>query len=197
MLFRRDILEGLRAGTITLAFRRWKRPQVRAGSRLRTPVGVLTVESVNVVADTHIEANEARVAGFSSPAALLAELSRYGDGPIYRIALRFAGADPRLALHQRAQTTPAELVDLRHRLERLDAAARHGVWTGAVLRLTAHPGVRAADLAASLQRETRDFKVDVRKLKELELTESLEVGYRLSPRGRALLRHLDGGGAAT
>jgi ribosomal protein S19E (S16A) len=27
----------------------------------------------------------------------------------------------------------------------------------------------------------------VRKLKELGLTESLEVGYRLSPRGRALL----------
>lgn len=28
----------------------------------------------------------------------------------------------------------------------------------------------------------------VRQLKELGLTESLEVGYRLSPRGRALLR---------
>jgi hypothetical protein len=31
------------------------------------------------------------------------------------------------------------------------------------------------------------FKRDVRKLKELGLTESLEVGYRLSPRGAALL----------
>jgi hypothetical protein len=31
------------------------------------------------------------------------------------------------------------------------------------------------------------FKADVRKLKELGLTESLEVGYRLSPRGRAVL----------
>lgn len=31
-------------------------------------------------------------------------------------------------------------------------------------------------------------KVDVSKLKELGLTESLEVGYRLSPRGRAALR---------
>ena len=29
------------------------------------------------------------------------------------------------------------------------------------------------------------FKRDVRKLKELGLTESLPVGYRLSPRGRA------------
>jgi hypothetical protein len=31
------------------------------------------------------------------------------------------------------------------------------------------------------------FKLDVRKLKRLGLTESLEVGYRLSPRGRAYL----------
>lgn len=35
------------------------------------------------------------------------------------------------------------------------------------------------------------FKPRVRQLKELGLTESLEVGYRLSPRGRAVLRHLE------
>lgn len=35
--------------------------------------------------------------------------------------------------------------------------------------------------------EQRPFKANVRKLKELGLTESLEVGYRLSARGRALL----------
>ena len=56
----------------------------------------------------------------------------------------------------------------------------------AVLRLIAdRPATRAPDLAASLGRETARFKADVRKLKELGLTESLEVGYRLSPRGRA------------
>jgi biotin operon repressor len=52
--------------------------------------------------------------------------------------------------------------------------------------------VRAADLAAGLGRERAAFKADVRKLKELGLTESLEVGYRLSPRGRALLGRLGG-----
>jgi hypothetical protein len=34
------------------------------------------------------------------------------------------------------------------------------------------------------------FKADVRKLKELVLTESPEVGYRLSPRARAVLKFL-------
>ena len=35
------------------------------------------------------------------------------------------------------------------------------------------------------------FKLNVRKLKALGLTESLEVGYRLSPRGAAFLAAAD------
>jgi hypothetical protein len=42
-------------------------------------------------------------------------------------------------------------------------------------------------LARALGAEKMRFKQDVRKLKELGLTESLEVGYRLSPRGQAVL----------
>ncbi len=51
--------------------------------------------------------------------------------------------------------------------------------------------MRAPDLAASLGRETQPFKTDVRKLKEMGLTESLGVGYRISPRGRTVLARLD------
>jgi hypothetical protein len=54
------------------------------------------------------------------------------------------------------------------------------------------PATLAADLAAELGRETQPFKADVRRLKELGLTESLEVGYRLSPRGDAVLCALRG-----
>ena len=43
------------------------------------------------------------------------------------------------------------------------------------------------DLAARVGRETADFKKDVRKLKELGLTESLAIGYLLSPRGEAVV----------
>ena len=42
-------------------------------------------------------------------------------------------------------------------------------------------------LAELLGRERPALKTDVRKLKRLGLTESLEVGYELSPRGRAFL----------
>ena len=42
---------------------------------------------------------------------------------------------------------------------------------------------------AELGRETLAWKADVRKLKEKGLTESLAIGYRLSPRGEAVLDH--------
>ena len=84
--------------------------------------------------------------------------------------------------------------EVRTRLGRLDAASTRGPWTRDVLELIAErPSVRAADLAPLLGRERLSFKRDVRKLKELGLTESLEVGYRLSPRGRAVLDRLAAG----
>ena len=52
-------------------------------------------------------------------------------------------------------------------------------------------GTPAIDLAERFGREKRLFKADVRKLKELGLTESLRPGYRLSPRGRSYLERLD------
>jgi hypothetical protein len=74
------------------------------------------------------------------------------------------------------------------RLERLDRASPVGPWTRATLDIIARrPAVRAGDLAAELGRERLPFKADVRKLKRLGLTESLDVGYRLSPRGRSYL----------
>jgi hypothetical protein len=131
---------------------------------------------------------DARRAGFASLAALLRQLDRHGDGPVYRVDLHHAGADPREALRQADDLSEEELAGLRARLERLDRAARDGPWTVVTLELIGdRPGVRAADLAVAAGRERLPFKADVRKLKELGLTESLEVGYQLSPRGRVLL----------
>jgi hypothetical protein len=191
VLFRKDDLAGLRDGSVTLAFRRWRRPRVRAGTRMRTPVGLLEVLEVEVVGRWAIGEDDARRAGAASLGDLLAELDARGDGDIHRIRLRWAGPDPRVELRERDDLGEAELGELTGRLERIDRARRDGPWTRDVLELiAARPGVRAPDLAASLGRETQPFKRDVRKLKELGLTESLLVGYRLSPRGRVLLERL-------
>jgi hypothetical protein len=47
--------------------------------------------------------------------------------------------------------------------------------------------VVSTELAAEAGQDRAYYKLRVRRLKALGLTESLEVGYRLSPRGRAFL----------
>jgi predicted DNA-binding transcriptional regulator YafY len=72
----------------------------------------------------------------------------------------------------------------------MDRRAFNGAWTRETLRaIRVGPGVRAADLARELGRPRDEFKRDVRKLKNLGLTISLEIGYRLTSRGEALLAH--------
>jgi Mn-dependent DtxR family transcriptional regulator len=56
--------------------------------------------------------------------------------------------------------------------------------------LSEQPHIRAPDLAASIGWETKPFKDNVRKLKELGLTISHSPGYELSPRGRTVLADL-------
>jgi predicted transcriptional regulator len=191
MLFPRRILLAIRDGSVDLAFRRWERARVLPGTRMRTAVGLLEIRRVEVVERAAIGDGEARRAGFDSRDDLLAMLDRRDPGEIHRIELRYAGADPRVELRERAELTDDELDDVTRRLKRLDDGSRHGPWTRAVLELIAErPEVRAEELAASMGREKLPFKRDVRKLKELGLTQSLNPGYRLSPRGEAVLKRL-------
>jgi hypothetical protein len=196
MLIRKPFLEGIREGRITLAFRRWRRPTVRAGGSLLTAAGRLEIRAVGPVARERITDAEAGRAGYASKAELLADLDARSEGEIYRIELGTLEADPRIALRNEAPTDPATLADIARRLGRMDARAAKP-WTGRVLALVAaHPDRRAADLCTRAGMDKEAFKVNVRKLKHLGLTESRETGYRLSPRGRALLDHLQRGGAA-
>ena len=146
-----------------------------AGSKLRTRIGVLQITAVDKVRKPTNK--DARAAGYRDAQHLLDSFAGR-EGDLYWIALHLAGPDPRIALRE---LPPDEAV-----FAKLD---RMGAWTYEYLQAIAeHPGKRAPDLAASFGRETAPFKRDVRKLKELGLTESLEIGYRLSPRGQLTLR---------
>ncbi len=190
VLFSQDAWAGIRDGSITLTFRRWKRPQVVAGRRYRTPAGIIEVEAVDIVSPARIRAADAPRAGAPTRAALLARLQGRADLPVYRIAFHLVDEpDPRAELAKDAQLAPDDVAAIDRRLERLDRASRTGPWTAAVLAVIAeYPERRAPDLAAMFGRETTPFKLDVRKLKNLGLTLSFRVGYRLSPRGEAYLR---------
>jgi hypothetical protein len=181
-------------GSVSVTFRRWKRRQVVAGHRYRTGhriVGrqMIEVDRVDVVDPARITRADARRAGFPDADAVRAELRGDADLPVYRIEFhRVDEPDPRSVLAASNDLSPADRAEIDRRLDRLDRAGAQGPWTRAVLAVIAEqPATRAADLAAGFGRETLPFKTDVRKLKNLGLTESLEVGYRLSPRGTAFL----------
>ena len=186
-------LAAIKAATVDLAFRRWERPRVVVGTRMRTAVGLIEVTSVEPVDELAITEDDARRAGAASLDALRRGLAAKADRPVFRVGLRWAGEDPRIALRQRPPTE-AELAAIRARLDHLDAASSIGPWTQQTLAIIDRsPEVRAPDLAAQLGRDTLSFKRDVRKLRELGLTESLDIGYRLTPRGEAVV---DDGGPA-
>jgi hypothetical protein len=85
------------------------------------------------------------------------------------------------------ELTGADVDAITARLDRWDAATTP--WTRDYLRMIgANEAVRAPDLAARVGLDVPRFKRRVRQLKGLGLTISLDVGYRLSPRGRAYLR---------
>ena len=189
MILTQRELAGLESGVITCAFRRWKRPSVKGGGTLLTAAGA--------VADPRRARRHSRrdhrsptpaAPAIASAAALAEVLARWPEGTLYRIDFGALTADPRVALRARATLTDEERASLLTRLDRLDAAAAGGPWTRQTLAaIREHEGLRAADLGRLVGQDRLPFKVNVRKLKAMGLTESLEVGYRLSPRGRALL----------
>jgi len=190
VLLKRDVLDAIATGRVSVVYRRWRRPGARAGGSQRTAIGVLAVGAVDIVEAESITELDAALAGYPSPEALLASLRQAGAGDLYRVELRLAGEDPRAMLRDRPPDA-GEMVALAQRLDQMDSRATCGPWTRQTLgMIAAAPGVLAARLAEQTGRPTLAFKSDVRKLKELGLTESLEVGYRLLPRGHAVLQHL-------
>ncbi|MFD6069866.1 hypothetical protein [Amycolatopsis lurida] len=180
------VLEGLAAGTIDLAFRRWSKPNVRPGDVMRLEAGVIEVVSVESVDPATITDADARRSGAESADAVRGILRGPADAPVYRIGLRHLGLDPRRALSADAELSEKDFEEICHRLSKMD---RRRPWTHETLRLIAeNPGRRAQELADLLRRDKDPVKVDIRKLKNLGLTLSLEVGYRISPRGAAYLR---------
>jgi len=187
MLFKQNILDKIAAGQVTLAFRRWRLPTVKTGGSLKTPIGVLQIRSVETIHESQVSLREARKAGFDSLVELFESLG-HRDGELYRIEFQRAGDDPRIALRENTNLSDAEIEELQSQLKRLDDRSKVGPWTTTVLQLIAqHPEMRAAQLADHSRFEKEWLKTNIRKLKNLGLTESLEVGYRLSPRGEVFM----------
>jgi hypothetical protein len=184
MLFTADAWPGIADGSITLTFRSWKRAQAKAGGHYRIAGMLIRATAVRQLPVAEITEHDARRAGAADLAALRARLGEVDT--VWRVDFALVGPDDRIA--RRDDTSADELALITSRLARLD---RNGAWTRTALQLIGkYPGVVSTTLARHAKQERAAFKLNVRKLKELGLTESLDTGYRLSPRGEAVVRSL-------
>lgn len=189
MLFTHDSAAGLADGTITLTFRTWSKPQAKPGGLYRTCGLLLEVKSVSRTEAESITEADAIRAGYASTEALRDKLRiQETNAAVWRVEFRCLGEDDRIARRNDGTPDDEKLQKIRARLDRMDGMAAAGPWTLRTLRLIAeNPGVVSTVLAERMQMDRPDFKINVRKLKEIGLTESLEVGYRLSALGKAFL----------
>jgi hypothetical protein len=189
VLLNRDTAEGIANGNITIVLRRWDAPRAKAGGTQRTVAGTIRIDDVvEYPADYRVTAAQAQAAGYPNATAAQADLDRRQARHTYVIAVSYLGPDERPDLAADDRLTDADIEAITARLNRWDAAATEP-WTLAYLEMIAgNEAVRAPDLAARVGMDVPRFKRRVRQLKGLGLTISLDVGYRISPRGRTYLR---------
>lgn len=185
LLFQKRFHQGLVDGSITLTFRRWKKPHVKPGGRYRVhPIGVVRVTALSIVTDADVTEADAVASGFASLDQMRGWLHP-GPDPLFKVTLHHAGDGDRVEIATDDNLTPEALAELKKRVARLE---KGGPWVKKVMRLIdKNPRIAASKLAKKLKRETLPFKTDVRKLKRLGLTMSFEVGYEVSPRGKRFL----------
>jgi hypothetical protein len=95
MLIKLEILEAIKRGEITLQFRRWTRPSVKAGGTLKTKVGLLKIGRIDEMKPSDVTAADARKAGFADVADFNKWLNTMKEGPLFhRIEVSYLGPAP-------------------------------------------------------------------------------------------------------
>lgn len=95
MLIKLEVLEAIKRGEITLQFRRWTRPSVKAGGTLKTKVGLLRIGSITEMSPDDVTAADAKKAGFTDVADFHRWLGTMKQGPLFhRIELSYLGPAP-------------------------------------------------------------------------------------------------------
>ena len=188
MQFTQDSHEAVATGQITVTIRLWRRLHAKVGGLYTVGRVVIEVDAIEMIPFHAVTKRDIKLAGVSSREALRARAAHAGpiddDTLVYRIEFHVVGAKP---------TEVAAPFDDEHatlvnkKLDAMDGRSKTGAWTRATLSLIGeNEGTVSTDLATQMHRPRIEFKADVRKLKALGLTESLEVGYRLTPLGRRI-----------
>ncbi|MGC3943670.1 MAG: hypothetical protein QM762_03880 [Chryseolinea sp.] len=191
MIIKVETLRLIHEGKVTLQFRKWTRPSVKQGTLLKTAIGQVEIKSIDVVEQKDITESAAKAAGYESCDVLLKALSKHDGGDIYKISVRYHSEDPRIKLRTTTDIGADKYKELIKKLHRLDASSKEGPWTKESLDIISkNPRVVSTALAAKLGRDRMWLKLNIRKLKNLGLTISHDVGYEISPLGKEVLGQL-------
>ena len=191
MLFKDAHLQGIKSGKITLAFRKWQKASVKIGSLLHTSVGLVEIRKIEPVNENDITEQDALNAGFADKTQLLKSFTHNSTGTIFKISVNYHSADPRIKLREQTELSEQQFTDLKKKLERLDNHSKQGHWTGEILlTIKDNPNLHAIGIAKLAGFEKEWLKLNIRKLKNLGLTISHNVGYELSPLGNRFTERL-------
>ncbi len=194
MMFKSRFHRGIKDGSITCTFRYWKRPQAVAGNFYKiNPIGHIKVTEVKEVSSRSITKKDAVASGFEDGKALREYLANFAskDRELYLVRFTYEGLRQDQLPDQSSVDDPEEFLKLKNKLAVRDKNSKVGPWTHKTLKLVGkNPGMSSEFLAKKLKRDRQELKRDMRKLKQLGLTISLEVGYKLSPRGSSYLEQL-------
>lgn len=191
MLFKEIHLSGIKSGKIALAFRKWQKASVKSGSLLHTSIGLVEIRKVETVNENDITNKDALNAGFTDKEQLLKSFTHNSTGAIFKISVSYHSADPRIKLREQTELSEPQFTDLKKKLEQLDNHSKQGYWTEKILlTIKDNPNLHAIGIAKLTGFEKEWLKLNIRKLKNLGLTISHNVGYELSPLGKIFVEKL-------
>ncbi|GGG97364.1 hypothetical protein GCM10007415_35910 [Parapedobacter pyrenivorans] len=191
MLFKNIHLQGIKSGKISLAFRKWQKTALQNGSHIHTAIGLVKINAIEIVDESTITKSDAIKAGFADKKQLLNSLSQHNTGKIFKISISYYAEDPRVKLRERTTLTDEQFSALKQKMERLDNYSKKGYWTKKVLfSIKENPHLHAIGIAKLTGFEKEWLKLNIRKLKNLGLTISHDVGYELSPFGKLVVKKL-------
>lgn len=186
-LFTLDDHRRVVAGEFRVTFRLWKSAHVKKGAVYPTGFGgsyrIVDVRSVRAGSLTE---SDAWAAGSPSKRALIEKVGAHTRAKVtsatrlFRVDFEYRDEEP-------PKKSALSVDDAIKRMKRLDDN-RGKAWTKRALELVElHPHTLARELAKEAGFERMDFKLHVRKLKALGLTNSHTIGYSLTDLGQAVL----------
>ena len=150
MLFKQKHLDGIKAGTVTLAFRRWKRTDLKKGSLIKTTIGMVEITDIATNKEPHTNDIDAKKAGFINLDSLVKSLHSEEEAKIYKMHVRYYIELAKKKAPEKTSLSMGDINKLKAKLTQFDKYSRSGAWTTNILK-TLHENPKATSTELTLK----------------------------------------------